>query len=558
MTDSDPRTEPPQRPEAAERPHQALGRFLADGLGGRWVSAWQTQSVAGAAGIVALGFIGSRLLGLVRSVAIADAFGTDPELSAYWVAFRLPDLVFQVLAGATLSAAFIPVFSRVAVRHGEEGAWRLASSVLNLVSIATVLLAGLAFLLAPWIVPLLAPGLGEETGREAELRSQAIELTRFMMLSPLFFGVSGMLTGILNARQHFVAPAVAPMIYNLSIILGAVFLADRWGVHGLAWGVVIGSLGHLLVQVPALASTGMRWTPSFEWASEAVQDVLRLMGPRVIGLAATQINFIVVIFFASFISDEAISAMNYAFLMMMLPVGVVGMAISTAVFPTLSQQAAASEFEALRRSTARALRTILFLAIPASAGLLVLAEPSVRLLLERGAFDVESTDLVVGALMLYALGVFGHAGIEILSRGFYALSDTRTPVSVAVGAVLLNIALSAALVAPFGVEGLALAASVTAAVEFFVLVRLLQRRLGGWDELGMGLPLTRTVLATAVMAEVIVIARLLLGGGGIEGDTFLESLVVVVVAGGLGGASYLGLSFVMNRDAVVAVTGRGD
>lgn len=557
MADSEPRPGP-DRPPEHERPHRALGRFLADGLGGTWFARWQTQSVAGAASIVALGFIGSRLLGLVRSIAIADAFGTDPELSAYWVAFRLPDLVFQVLAGATLSAAFIPVFSRVAVHSGEQGAWRLASSVLNLVSIATVVLAGLAFLLAPWIVPLLAPGLGEETGREAELRAQAIELTRFMMLSPLFFGVSGMLTGILNARQHFIAPAVAPMIYNLSIILGAVFLADRWGVHGLAWGVVIGSLGHLLVQVPALAASGMRWTPSFEWASEAVQDVLRLMGPRVIGLAATQINFIVVIFFASFISDEAISAMNYAFLMMMLPVGVIGMAISTAVFPTLSQQAAASEFDALRHSTSRALRTILFLAIPASAGLLVLAEPSVRLLLERGAFGVDSTDLVVGALMLYAVGIFGHAGIEILSRGFYALSDTRTPVTVAVGAVLLNILLSAALVAPFGVEGLALAASITAAVEFTILVRLLRDRLGGWDELGLGLPVTRTVLATAVMAEVVVIARLLLGGGGIEGDTFLESLAVVVIAGGLGGLSYLGLSFVMNRDAVIAVTGRRD
>ncbi len=566
MADSEPRPPvedgPPSEEASApanspDRPHRALGRFLADGIGGSWVARWQTRSLAGAAGIVALGFIGSRLLGLVRSVAIADAFGTDPELSAYWVAFRLPDLVFQVLAGATLSAAFIPVFSRVAVRQGEEGAWRLASSVLNLVSIATVVLAGLAFLLAPWIVPLLAPGLGEETGREAELQAQAVELTRFMMLSPLFFGISGMLTGILNARQHFVAPAVAPIIYNLSIILSAVFLADRWGVHGLAWGVVIGSLGHLLVQVPALAAAGMRWKPSFEFASEAVRDVLRLMGPRVIGLAATQINFIVVIFFASFISDEAISAMNYAFLMMMLPVGVVGMAISTAVFPTLSQQAAASEFDALRHSTARALRTILFLAIPASVGLLVLAEPSVRLLFERGAFGEASTDIVVGALMLYAIGIFGHAGIEILSRGFYALSDTRTPVIVAVSAVVLNIVLSAALVSPFGIEGLALAASLTAGIEFFVLVRLLQTRLGGWDEIGLRLPVTRTVLAAAVMAEVIVIVRLLLGEWGVEGATFLESLALLVIAGGLGGLSYIGVSFVMNRAEVMAVTGRG-
>jgi putative peptidoglycan lipid II flippase len=555
MADSDPRL---PTDEARDRPHRALGRFLADGLGGRWVARWQTQTVAGAAGIVALGFVGSRLLGLVRSVAIADAFGTDPELSAYWVAFRLPDLVFQVLAGATLSAAFIPVFSRVAVRQGEEGAWRLASSVLNLVSIATVILAALAFALAPWIVPLLAPGLGEESGRESELQAQAVELTRFMMLSPLFFGISGMLTGILNARQHFIAPAVAPMIYNLSIIFGAVVLADRWGVNGLAWGVVIGSAGHLLVQVPALYAARMRWTPSFDWASDAVRDVLRLMGPRVIGLAATQINFIVVIFFASFISDAAISAMNYAFLMMMLPVGVIGMAISTAVFPTLSQQAAASEFDALRHTTTRALRTILFLAIPASVGLLILAEPGVRLLLEHGAFDVASTGLVVGALSFYAIGIFGHAGIEILSRGFYALSDTRTPVTVAVSAVALNLLLSAVLWSPFGVEGLALAASITAAIEFFVLVQLLNTRMGGWDEVGVRMPVLRTLLATAVMAEIMIIVRLLLDSVGVEGETLLEAFWVLVIAGGLGGLSYLGLSFVMNRDQVIAVTGRGE
>jgi putative peptidoglycan lipid II flippase len=494
--------------------------------------------LVGAASVVALGFLGSRLLGLLRSVAIADAFGTDPELGAYWVAFRLPDLVFQLLAGATLSAAFIPVFSRVGMHQGPDRAWLLASRVLNLVTVATVVVAAIAFAAAPLLVPLLAPGLGEDSGREAELRDLAVQLTRLMLLSPLMFGISGMLTGILNARQHFVAPALAPMIYNASIIFGAVALAGPYGVHGLAWGVVIGSVGHLLVQLPALRAVGMRWNPSLDLGSAAVREVLRLMGPRVVGLAASQVNFLVLIFFASFVSDAAISAINYAFLMMMLPVGIVGIAVATAAFPTFSQQAAAGRLDALRASLWRTLRAVLFLAAPASVGLLVLAEPAIRLLLERGAFDVASTDLVVGALAVFSAGIFAHAGIEILSRGFYALEDTRTPVTVAVGAMLLNVVLAFALVGPFELRGLAAAASVTAIVEFSALTWLLRDRVGGFDRRGLGGFAVRLALATAVMAEVMVATRLLLGATGLDERTVSGALALTVVTGATGLLSF--------------------
>ena len=497
------------------------------------------RTVAGAAGIVAAGFLASRLLGLLRSVAIAEAFGTEPELGAYFVAFRVPDLIFQVLAGATLSAAFIPTFSRVVQAGGEREGWRLASSVLNLISVATFAAAALAFVLAPLVVPLLAPGLGEESGREAELRDLAVELTRLMLLSPLLFGISGMVTGILNARQHFLAPAVAPLLYNLGIIFGAVVLAERWGVHGLAWGVVLGSIGHLLVQLPALRAVGMRWRPSFAVASEGVREVLRLMGPRVLGLAAAQVNLVVVVFFASFVSDEAISAVNFAFLMMLLPVGVIGMAISTAAFPVLARQGAAGQLERLGRSLDATLRMILFLAIPASVGLVLLAEPAVRLLLQRGAFDAGSTELVVDALVIYGLGVWAHASIEIVSRGFYALSDTRTPVAVAVAAMLLNVALCAALVAPFGIAGLAAAASLAAVVEFALLLRALRRRLRRprarlREAAGLGGSVLRTAGATVVMAQVVVLLLILLRAAGASPQELLGALVLVLF-GGAGG-----------------------
>ena len=510
-----------------------FGRFLRSG--------GTSETVLHAAGIVAFGFLASRLLGLLRSVAIAHAFGTDPQLGAYWVAFRLPDLVFQVLAGATLSAAFIPTYSRMRLRNGEQAGWRLASDVLNLVSIATTVVALLAFLLAPWIVPLLAPGLGAQSGRAEELRTLAVSLTRLMLISPILFGVSGMLTGILNARQHFIAPALAPMIYNVSIILGALLLARPFGVYGLAIGVVVGSLGHLLVQVPALRAVGMRWSLTLDIASPGVIEVARLMGPRVIGLAAAQLNFIIVLFFASFVSDAAISALTYAFLLAMLPVGIVGMAISTAVFPSMAQQAAAQQMETLRDSVARSLRLILFLSIPASVGLAVLAEPAVRLLFERGAFDAKATALVSTAVVWYAFAVFAHAGIEILSRGFYAVADTRTPVRMAVVAVIVNALLSALLVGPLGVRGLAIATSVAAIVEFAMLWRALVERLDGLGESGVGRSAFRTVCASAVMAEVVIVLLLLLRVGGVVG-TSMGGALLLTALGGLAGLAAFGIT----------------
>jgi putative peptidoglycan lipid II flippase len=503
-----------------------------------------SPGLLGAAGIVALGFLGSRILGLLRSVAIADVFGTDPELASYWVAFRLPDLVFQLLAGATLSAAFIPVYSRVVLHEGREEAWRLASRVLNLVSVATLLAAGLAFALAPLLVPLLAPGLGEASGRESELRDLAVELTRLMLLSPVLFGISGMLTGILNARQHFAAPALAPMIYNASIIFGAVVLTGPLGVRGLAWGVVIGATGHLLVQLPALRSVGMRWSPSLSLRSAGVLEVLRLMGPRVVGLGASQVNFLVLLFFASFVSDAAISAVTYAFLMMMLPVGVVGMAVATAAFPTFAQQAAAGQMDLLRGTLWRTFRGVLFLAVPASVGLMVLSEPLVRLMLERGAFDVGSTELVAGALVVFGVGVFAHAGIEIVSRGFYAMEDTRTPVLVAVLAMGLNVLLAVALVGPFELRGLAAAASVTAIVELGALVWLLRDRLNGFDQRGMGDFGARLGLATLVMGLVMVLMRVLLSAAAADVES-VGGALLITVAGGVTGLMAFGAASIV-------------
>ena len=220
-----------------------------------------SRTVAGAAVLVGFGFLGSRLLGALRTVVIANEFGASAELDAWFVAMRLPDLVFQVLAGATLASAFIPVYARYVMRRGESEAWHLASIVLNWVLIATIALAAVVFIFADWIVPALAPGLGDDSGMQDKLRDDAIFLTRVMLVSPILFAVSGMITGILNARRHFLLPALAPMLYNLAIILAALVLSDELGVEGLAIGVIVGSGLHVVIQLPALITAGAHLMP---------------------------------------------------------------------------------------------------------------------------------------------------------------------------------------------------------------------------------------------------------------------------------------------------------
>jgi putative peptidoglycan lipid II flippase len=516
---------------------------------------WQTPSLAVAALIVAAGFLGSRLLGLLRSVIIAEAFGTRPELDAYWVAFRLPDLVFQLLAGATLASAFIPTFAGVRTRDGEAAAWRLASSVLNLVLLATVAFAVVAFLLAPRLVPLLAPGLGEGTGREAELNDLALDMTRLMLVSPVLFAVSGMFMGILNARRHFLMPALAPLFYNLSIIVAALVSDD---VQGLALGVVAGAALHLAVQLPDLRAAGMVYSLVADWRDAAVREVGRLMAPRMLGLAATQINFyFVAIFFASTLTAGAISGLSFAWLITMTPLGVIGMAISTAAFPTLADQAAREDTAGLGDTLGRALRLILFLSLPAGVGLALLSKPLVVVLLQRGAFDEESTRVTAQALLFYAPALFAHSGIEILSRGFYALGDTRTPVTVAVAAMLINVALAATLVGPLEVRGVALALSLATVLEFALLYALIARRVPALVSRAVILQLRLIVVSTALMAlaagQVVVLLHY---GLDLDLTSGSQAFVAILLAAAAGGLVYLGVSLALGAEEPRLILGR--
>jgi len=462
------------------------------------------KQIARAAGQVMLLFIVSRALGLAREMIIGARFGTGADLDAYLAAFRLPDLLFQLVAGGALGSAFIPAFTAHLTKNDERGAWRLASSIINLVLIVLSVVALLAGILAkPLVAHVIAPGFSPEQ------QLLTVQLLRGLLVSTVIFGISGIVMGILNSYQHFFAPALAPAVYNLGIICGAWFLAPEHGVHGLVVGAVAGAAWHLLVQLPALFERRPKYTATLGLEDPDVREVGRLMAPRVVGLAVIQLNFLVNTIIASGLGAGSLSALNFAWLIMLLPQGIVAQGIATAAFPTFSALAAQNRRAEMRLTFSGTLRAILFLSIPATVGLFVLRVPLIRMLLERGEFSEGSTAAVAMALAFYAWGLVGHSVLEIAARAFYALHNTLTPVLAGVGAVVLNVLLSIALKGSMGFAGLALANTVATTLEMIVLLLLLSRRMGGLDGSRVWQSARRSLLASALLASVLAVPLLL-------------------------------------------------
>lgn len=455
-------------------------------------------------------FIVSRALGLVRDVVISHQFGTSRALDAYLAAFTLPDFVFNVLAGGALGSAFIPVFSAALAQNDMRRAWQLASTIIALVFVVLTVLCALLAIFAREVVTLTVA-----RGFAPAEQALTADLMRWMLITPIVFGISGIVMGILNSYQHFVLPALAPVVYNAAIITGALVLAPTLGVYGLVAGVVVGAGLHLAIQIP-LALRFRFQISDFRLGnfnlqsaicnlqSSDVREVFRLMLPRTLGIAAVQINFVVNTILASALPVGAIAALAYAWRVMLLPVGIVGQSLATAVFPTFAAQVARAELDDLRATFSRAFRATLFLTIPATAGLIVLGTPIVTLLFQRGEFDAESARQTTWALQFFALALFAHSGLEIVARAFYALHDTFTPVVVGIGAMVLNIALSLVLIAPLQHGGLALANSIATILEVTTLLVLLRRRIEGIDEARLARSAARIVAATIVMLVALV------------------------------------------------------
>jgi putative peptidoglycan lipid II flippase len=459
----------------------------------------QTRIVR-AAGIVMVATVLARILGLVRQMILGNLFGTTIAMDAFVAANRVPETLYLVVAGGALASAFIPVFTGLIAREDRPGAWRLASQVANLILLVVAILSLLTALLArPIVLQVLVPQM------PLEGQSLTVDLLRIMLGSTVIFSVSGLLMGVLNARQHFLLPAVAPILYNLGIIGGALLLSPSLGVRGVAIGVVAGALLHLLVQLPGLRGQEASYTFGLGLENPAVRQVARLMGPRVLGLAVTQVNFWVNTNLASAFGEGAVSALEYAMRIMLLPLGVVAQAVGIAAFPTFAELVAQNEFKTVRRTLASTLRGVLYLALPATAGLILLRVPIIRLLFERGEFTAESTASVAWALAFFAAGLAGHAGLEIVVRAFYALHDTRTPVAVGSAAMALNVLLSIALSRLFAAlgwmphGGLALANSLATAIEATWLLYLLRGRLEGVEGRWLLTGVLQSALATAGM-----------------------------------------------------------
>jgi len=497
------------------------------------------RRIARAATVVMAFFVLSRVLGLMREMVVGAAFGTSAEYDAYLAAVRIPDILFTLIAGGALGSAFIPTFTGYFARDDAPGGWRLASAVITALLIALTATAGLAWLAAPQLVSwILAPGFTPEQ------QGLTISLLRIVLIGPIFFGVSGVVMGILNARQHFLLPALAPSFLNLSLIGATWLLAPRMGIRALAIGYVSGAFLHLVVQLPGLRRVGARYHPVLTFRDPGVRQVLRLMAPRLLGLAAVQLNFLVNTNLASRLEEGAVSALNYAWLLMLLPQGVFAQAVATAAFPTFAEQVARGQQESMRRALSTTLRGVLFLTLPAAVGLLVLGRPLVALLFARGAFQASSTQTVAFALAFYALGLLGHAGVEIIARAFYALHDTWTPVWVGGLAMALNILLSLVLMASFAAAelppygGLALANSIATLLEMGGLSILIRRRLGGLGEQSLVRSIARNGLAAVAMAAALLVwlrvfspaPPLVTGGGGV----LLGAAVYIAVALALG------------------------
>ena len=452
------------------------------------------RRLAGAALVVMIFFVLSRITGLAREMVIGAHFGTSPQLDAYLAAFRLPDLLFQLVAGGALGSAFIPTFAAAWARGERDEAWLLFSRVLTLMTLLLVIIAGVVMALAgPLVQWVIAPGFSPEQ------QALTTHLMRWMLLSTMVFGASGLIMGALNATQHFLLPAAAPVLYNLAIILGAWLLAPRIGIFGLVIGVITGAVAHLLVQLPGLWQARARYTPALTLRDPGVREVMRLMGPRVLGLFFVQMHFLVNTILASGLSSGRLSALNYAWLLMLLPQGVFAQSIATAIFPTFAAQVATGQVTALRQSFGQILRIILFFTIPAALLLYLLRIPLVTLLFQRREFTAESTALVGYALQFYAAGLIAHSVVEIAVRAFYAMHDTWTPVVVGIGAMIINIGLSLWLVQGLGHGGLALANSTATTLEMVLLLWLLRRLIGGFDYRQVGLAIGRQVMAAAVM-----------------------------------------------------------
>jgi putative peptidoglycan lipid II flippase len=466
-----------------------------------------SRKIAQAASMVMIALAITSLLGLLRQILVAKSFGAGSELDAFNSANRVSETLFNLIAGGALASAFIPTFAPLLTQKKLTQAWRLASATANLIFLIVSLICFILAIFAPQVV---LYALASGFSRDQVTFDLTVSLLRLMLPTAIIFALSGLVMSILNSHQIFFIPALAPALYQLGLIFGLVFL-PKYGIYGLAIGAILGALLHLGSQLPKLFQLhgNYYWTLGFK--DPQVHEVIRLMLPRLFGVAVVQLNFWVNTNLASRMDEGSVSSLTFGFALMLIVQAIIAQSIATAALPTFSRQAASGEISQMRITLGNTIRWILLLSLPACLGLIILSNPLVASLYERGNFSHRDTQYVTWALCWYTVGLVGHALVEILSRAFYARHDTKTPVLVGIGAMSLNIVFSFVFVyifnqvdwLPFG--GLALANSLATTLEMVVLLVIMRRRLDGLGGNFVLLGLIQAAICSVVMAVSLLI-----------------------------------------------------
>jgi putative peptidoglycan lipid II flippase len=498
--------------------------------------------------IVSSAFLVSRVLGYVRLLVIGNTFGATPELDAFFAAFRIPDLIFQLVAAGALSAALVPVVSALFTTNEHARAWRVVSTVINLMLIGLVILAVGFFVLAPVIVPIITPGF------EGAQLDETIQLTRIMLLSPIFLALGAVATSVLNAGGRFAAAAMAPIVYNLAIIGAALILAPSLGVAGLALGVVAGSLGHLLVQVRPLARLGFRYDARIEAGDPHARKALTLMAPRAIGLGVSQLTFIVTTSLATTLQAGAVSDLNFAFALLQIPLGIIGVPLGVVLLPSLSRDAAVGNETSFAGLLTRALRLLIYVMVPIAVVTAVCRQPVVDVLFGTGKIAPEDLQLIALTLTAFLVGLPAHALIAVLARAFYARQDTVTPVLAAIAAVAINCPLAIVLVGPFGLQGIAIAIAIAAWIEALALLAVLYRRLHHFELRGLGRVSLESIVGS-VIAGVVAYGVLSVVSGALGDVGRLLLAVELAIVGAAFAAVYAGVSLALRIPELPSIVG---
>lgn len=514
----------------------------------------ENSRVVKAAGVVGVATLASRILGFIRDAVLAWFFGAGFSSDAFIAAFRIPNLLRRLFAEGSLSSAFIPVFTEYIIKQGEDEAFHLARSAFRLLSVLLVIVTFCGIFLSPWIVRLIAPGFS------ADKLSLTIILTRLMFPYIFFIGMVALCMGILNVLGHFAAPALAPALLNLSIIGSVFFISPfiKLPVIGLGIGVLIGGILQLLLQLPVLIQKGFYFWEKAKMIHPGIKRVGALMLPVILGSAVYQINILVGTLLASMLDQGSVTYLYFADRLVQFPLGIFAIATATAVLPTLSRQAAAGDLNTLKDTFAHALKLVFFITIPASVGLIILREPIVALLFQRGEFDAQATRLTAQALLYYAIGLWAFSAVRIIVATFFALQDTKTPLKMAGISILANVVLGVVLMNPLAHGGLALATSLASMMNLVLLLGALRTKLGVLGGKSISLSVCRSMVCSVIMGVTISMAALYMFPDSNKTMPGLIGGVAGSIAVGLcvyGAASYILKSPELNR--VLVETARG-